>query len=432
VSEGIIGLLILVLLIGLVILRVPVSFALMMAALPPLLFDAKLSPPILMDRMRVQFGSVILTAIPFFILAANLMNRAGITDKLMTLSMRMVGFFRGGLGYVNIMVSMFFAGISGSSNADAAGIGSAIIPAMKKQNYDTNYTVAVTACSAVMGCIIPPSIMLVIWASTMSISVAGLLLAGIFPGILIGLVQMLVNYFYSRKRNYPKYTDRFSWKELVKAARDAFWALLTPVIIVWGIVGGIVTPTEASAIAVFYALIVGVFVYRTLSLKDILEELISTAKLTAVILFAIGTAAIYGWVFSYYRVPSYLVDLLGSVTQNPTLMLTLTMFCFLIAGCFLDAVPAIILLGPLLQPVVVKTGVDPMHFAIVSAVTLGVGLITPPYGLTLLISSKIAGINCMQPIREVAVFFALMFGIVAAMILFPDFFLILPRLISYR
>jgi tripartite ATP-independent transporter DctM subunit len=429
VTEGVIGGLILVLLMLLVLFRVPVSFSLLIAALPPLLFEPKLSPLILLDRMRVQFGSVILTAIPFFILAANLMNRAGITERLLVLSMRMVGFLRGGLGYVNILVSMFFAGVSGSSNADAAGIGSMLIPAMKKQNYDINYTVAVTACSAVMGCIIPPSIMMVIWASTMNVSVGRLLVAGILPGILIGLSQMLVNYYYARKRNYPKYTDRFSAPELVVAAKESFWGLVTPVIIVWGIVGGMVTPTEASAIAVVYALVVGAFIYRTLTVRDILEELVSTAKLTAVILFAIGTASIYGWVFSYYRVPASLVAFLGTLTQNPTLTLSLATFCFLVAGCFMDAVPIIILLGPLLQPVVVKVGVDPLHFAIVSAVTLGIGLITPPFGLTLLISSKIAGINCMQPMKEVGLFFLVMLGIVVAMILLPDVFLLLPRMI---
>jgi TRAP-type C4-dicarboxylate transport system permease large subunit len=172
-----------------------------------------------------------------------------------------------------------------------------------------------------------------------------------------------------------------------------------------------------------------VFIYETLTLTAILEELISTAKLTAVILFAIGTASIYGWVFSYYRVPASLVAFLGTLTQNPTLTLSLATFCFLVAGCFMDAVPIIILLGPLLQPVVVKVGVDPLHFAIVSAVTLGIGLITPPFGLTLLISSKIAGINCMQPMKEVGLFFLVMLGIVVAMILLPDVFLLLPRMI---
>lgn len=429
-SGGEIGFIILALLIGLVLLRVPISFALGLSALPALFIDDKLSPLILIDRMQVQFGSVILTAIPFFILAANLMNRARITDKLIRLSLMMIGFVRGGLGYVNILVSMFFAGISGSSNADAAGIGSVLIPAMIKQKYDVNFTVAVTACSAVMGCIIPPSIMMVIWGGTLNISVAGLFLAGIIPGILIGLSQMVVTFILARKRDYPKYSESFSPAELARAAKDAFWALLTPVIIVGGIVGGIVTPTEASAIAVFYSIFVGVFVYKTLNFKDIVEELIRTTKLASIILFAIGTAAIYGWVFAYFKIPAYLVNSITGVSDDPTVVLVICAFFFLVIGAFLDAVPAIIILAPLLQPIADAVGVDPMHFAIVCNVTLGIGLITPPYGLTLLISSEIAGINCSKAMKEVGLFFMLMLAIVALIIMFPYLFLLLPRLFN--
>jgi len=428
-TAGVIGITILALLVGLVLLRVPVSFALALAALPALFIDEKLSPLILIDRMQVQYGSVILTAIPFFMLAANLMNRAKITERLIKLSLTMVGFMRGGLGYVNILVSMFFAGISGSSNADAAGIGSVLIPAMIKEKFDVNYTVAVTACSAVMGCIIPPSIMMVIWGGTLNVSVAGLFLAGIIPGILIGLSQMFLTFILARKRNYPKYSEDFSLRELALAAREASWALMTPVIIVGGIVGGIVTPTEASAIAVFYSIFVGVAIYKSLSLKDIMEELMKTAKFSSIILFAIGTAAIYGWVFAYFQIPAYIVRHLSGLSNNPTVILVICAFCFLVIGAFLDAVPAIIILAPLLQPVADAVGIDRMHFAIVCNVTLGVGLITPPYGLTLLISSEIAGINCVQAMKEVGLFFVFMLGIVALIISFPDLFLLLPRLL---
>jgi len=427
-SGGVVGFTILALLIGLVLLRIPVSFSLMIAALPALFIDEKLSPLILIDRMQVQYGSVILTAIPFFILAANLMNRAKITERLINLSMTLVGFMRGGLGYVNIMVSMFFAGISGSSNADAAGIGSVLIPAMIKQKYDVNYTVAVTACSAVMGCIIPPSIMMVIWGGTLNVSVAGLFLAGILPGILIGFSQMLLTFILARKRHYPRHCENFSIGELASAAKDAFWALLTPVIIVGGIVGGIVTPTESSAIAVFYSIIVGAFVYKELSIKDIMEELMNTAKFSSIILFAIGTAAIYGWVFAYFQIPTYIVHHLSVLSDNPTVILVICASCFLVIGAFMDAVPAIIILAPLLQPVADAVGIDRMHFAIVCNVTLGIGLITPPYGLTLLISSEIAKINCIQALEEIGLFFIFMLGILVLIIFFPDLFLLLPRL----
>jgi tripartite ATP-independent transporter DctM subunit len=427
-SNGFIGLSIFILLLTFILLRIPISLSLTMAALPPLLFIKRLSPLVMIDRMQIQYTSVILIAIPFFMLAANLMNRGKITDKLINLSMRLVGFLKGGLAYINVLVSMFFAGVSGSSNADAAGIGSVLIPAMTKQKYDVNFTVAVTACSAVMGCIIPPSIMMIVWASTLNVSVAGLFLAGILPGVMIGFSQMGITYVYAKKYDYPKYCDKFSLKELAVAAKDAFWAILTPVIIVGGIVGGIVTPTEASAIAVFYSLFVGLFVYKSLTLKDIVEELLRTAKLSSVILFTIGSAAIYGWVLSYLQIPKALVDLLKGLSTDPTMMLIIISSCFLVVGFFLDAVPAIILIAPLLQPVATDLGIDPLHFGIVCNVTLGIGLITPPYGLTLLISSKIAGINCIQAMKEVGIFFVAMLGIVVAMIFLPDLFLFLPNL----
>lgn len=429
-SGGTIGIITFAILVSLVFLRVPVAFALAIATIPALLIDEKLTPCILINRMSVQYMSVILTAIPFFILAARIMNRSKITDKLVRLSLSMVGSLRGGLGYVNILVSMFFAGMSGSSNADAAGIGSVLIPAMLKQKFDVNYTVAVTACSAVMGCIIPPSIMAVVWGETLNVSIAGLFLAGILPGILIGLSQMLITYILARKRNYPKYSEKISFVEIAFSIKDAFWALLTPFILVGGIIGGIVTPTEASAIAVSYSIIVGAFIYRTLSFKDIVEEIMVTAKLSAIILFSIGTASIYAWVFAYYNIPSYLVNSVEGITDNPIVVLLISTFFFLIAGMFLDAVPAIIIIAPLLQPIAVAVGIDTMHFAIVCSVVLGIGLITPPYGLTLLISSKIAKINCMQAMKDVGLFFILMLVIVIIIILFPDIFLFLPNLLK--
>ena len=411
----------------LIILRVPVSFALAFAVIPILFFTPAVTPIMLLQRMMIQYGSFILLAIPFFILAANIMNSAGITNQLMRLAQSIVGFLPGGLGHINVLVSMIFAGISGSSNADAAGIGSVIIPAMIKEGYDTNFTVAVTACSAVMGVIIPPSIIMVVWGGVMNVSVAGLFMAGIIPGILIGLLQMVVVYIYAIKRNYPR-EARFSIKEVFLALKDSFLAILSPVIIIGGIVGGLVTPTEASLIAVLYSMLVGMLIFRTVSLKTFVKLVSDTARLASIVLFAVGTASIYAWVLSYYKIPTFLVKVVGALTTSPTIMLILVVVVFLIVGMFIDAVPAIIIFAPLLRPLADSVGIHPLHFAVVGCVALAYGLITPPYGLCLLITSEIAGINCMTPLKEVAVFLATMLFVLLLMIFIPDITLGIPKL----
>ena len=411
----------------LILLRVPVSFALAFAVVPILMFTPNVTPIMLLQRMMNQFGSFILLAIPFFILAANIMNTAGITDQLMRFAQSLVGFMPGGLGHINVLVSMIFAGISGSSNADAAGIGSVIIPAMEKEGYDTNFTVAVTACSSVMGVIIPPSITMVVWGGTMNVSVAALFVAGVIPGVLIGVGQMFVVYAYAKKRNYPR-DEAFSLSRVWAAFKSSIIALLSPLLIIGGIVGGFVTPTEASLIAVVYSLLVGVFIFRTVSVKNFALLLVDAMKLSAIVLFAVGTAAIYSWVLSYYKVPGYLVNTMASLTTSPTVMLMLIVLVFLITGMFIDAVPAIIIFGPLLRPLADSVGIHPIQFALIGCVTLAYGLVTPPYGLCLLITSQIAKINCMTPLKEVCVFLLAMLVVLSLMVFVPDVTLGLPKI----
>jgi tripartite ATP-independent transporter DctM subunit len=391
------------------------------------MFTPRVTPIMLLQRMMIQFGSFLLLSIPFFVLAANIMNAAGITNQLMKFSQSLVGFLPGGLGHINVLVSMIFAGISGSSNADAAGIGSVIIPAMVKEGYDKNFSVAVTACSAVMGVIIPPSITMVVWGGVMNVSVAGLFLGGIIPGILIGLGQMVVVYIYAVRRNYPR-EDSFSFMKVLIAFKESFLALLSPLIIVGGIVGGFVTPTEASLIAVIYSMFVGMVIYRTVTIRSFLKLLYDSIRLSALVLFAVGTAAIYAWVLSYYKVPNFLVATMSSMTTSPVIMLLLIVVVFIVAGMFIDAVPAIIIFAPLLRPLAESVGINPIQFAVIGCVTLAYGLITPPYGLCLLITSEIAGINCMTPIREVMVFLIEMMIVLMLMVFIPDVTLLLPKL----
>ena len=321
---------------------------------------------------------------------------------------------------------MFFAGISGSSNADAAGIGSVLIPAMIKEKYDRYFSVAVTACSSVMGVIIPPSINMVVWAGIMNISVGGLFLAGFVPGILIAFFQMGLVSAFAWKRGYPK-ESRLDLREVVASLNSASLACLTPLIIIGGIIAGFVTPTEASLLAVVYSLFLGMVVYRSINLPQFYDILIQTAKLAALPLFAVGTASIYGWVLAYYRIPAFLVDSIGFITTSPVIMLFIIVFLFLLVGTFMDAIPAIVILGPLLKPLAMHAGIHPLHFAIVGVISISFGLITPPYGLCLLISSEIAGINCTQAIKEVGVFLLVMFLVLALVVIFPELSLFIPR-----
>jgi len=425
-TAGTVAAIMFILLIVLIILRVPVSFTLAFAVVPILILTPRVSPLMLLQRMMVQYGSFLLLSIPFFLLAAVIMNEAKITDRLIRFSRSMVGPLPGGLGHVNVAVSMLFAGISGSSNADAAGIGSVLIPAMEKEGYDKNFTVAVTACSAVMGNIIPPSITMVVWGGVMSTSVSGLFLAGFVPGVMIALFQMALVLYFALKRGYPR-DARFSVKEFFQSFRGAILALVTPLIIVGGIVFGIVTPTEASMVAVLYSLFLGMFIYKTVSFNKFVGLMLDTAKLASIVLFAVGSASIYGWVLAYYKIPNFLVDVLGGITTTPSLMLMIFVGIFLLVGTFMDSVPAIVILGPLLAPIAEHVGIHPLHFAIVGVVSLAFGLVTPPYGLCLLISSEIAGINAMRPLKEVGIFLLSMLAVLLLIIFFPSLTLTIPK-----
>jgi tripartite ATP-independent transporter DctM subunit len=278
----------------LVVLRVPVAFALGLAVVPVFFIDDRLTPILLLREMFKSYNAFVLLAVPFFLLAANLMNAAGITDRLIRLARELVGHLPGGLGHVNVVVSMLFAGISGSSTADASGIGSLLIPQMKKEGYDPSFAVAITACSSVMGVIIPPSILMVVWGGLMSVSIGGLFLAGVVPGILIAGSQMLTVYIYAKRRGYPVYA-RTTLLALATAAASASLALFTPLIIVGGIVGGFFTPTEASVVAVLYSMVLGVAVYRSVSIKALPGILYDSGRFAAIALFCIGTASAFGW-----------------------------------------------------------------------------------------------------------------------------------------
>ncbi|WP_299211625.1 TRAP transporter large permease [uncultured Tateyamaria sp.] len=410
----------------LILIRIPVAFALGLSTVPVVLIELRLTPFIVLDRMFQSYNSFILLAVPFFLLAANLMNSGKVTDRLIELARVLTGWLPGGLGHVNVAVSMLFAGISGSSTADAAGIGKILIPAMQREGYDTRFAVAITACSSVMGVIIPPSILMIVWGGVMQVSVGALFLGGAIPGVMIGLALMATVYGFAKVRGYPV-TARPDWREFLAAWKGAALALLTPIFVIGGIVGGIVTPTESAIIAAGYALILGMFVYRTVKPRDLGFILYDTARFAAISLFAIGTATAFGWLLSFYNAPRLIVGILTAWEFGPFGTALVIAALFLIFGLFIDAIPTIIILGTVLMPVAQAGGVDPIAFAIIGIVSLAFGLVTPPYGLCLLISSAIGGLNVVQVLREVAIILAPMLAILILLAAVPDIILWLPR-----
>ncbi len=410
----------------LIFIRIPVAFALGLATIPVVVLELRLTPFIVLDRMFQSYNSFILLAVPFFLLAANLMNSGKVTDRLIELARVLTGWMPGGLGHVNVAVSMLFAGISGSSTADAAGIGKILIPAMQKEGYDTRFAVAITACSSVMGVIIPPSILMIVWGGVMQVSVGALFLGGAIPGLMIGLALMATVYGFAKARNYPV-TATPNWSEFWAAWKGAALALLTPVFVIGGIVGGLVTPTESAIIAAGYALVLGMFVYRTVTPKDLGHILYDTARFAAISLFAIGTASAFGWLLSFYNAPRLIVSVLTAWELGPFGTALLIAALFLIFGLFIDAIPTIIILGTVLMPVAQAGGVDPIAFAIIGIVSLAFGLVTPPYGLCLLISAAIGGLNVVQVLREVVLILAPMLVILILLAAFPEIILWLPK-----
>ena len=411
----------------LLIVRVPVAFALGLACLPIMVIEPHLTPMNLIGETFNAYNSFILLAVPFFLLTANLMNVGGITDRLVRLSRALVGHFPGALAQVNVVLSIFFAGISGSSTADAASQSKIFIEAQVKEGYDISFSVAITAVSAVMAVIIPPSILMIVWGGVLQVSIGALMLAGIVPGLLIGLAQMATVHVYAVRRNYPKY-ERASFGEMIRSAAVSIPALMTPFIIVGGKIFGWFTATESACIAVLYAGALSMLVYREMGLKGANEALLDTGRLAAVALFCVGTASAFGWLLAYYQIPKAILEGVAAWNMGPTTTGFFIAFCFLVVGCFLDAIPAIIIVGTILEPLAKTAGLDPVHFAIVGIVSLAFGLVTPPYGLCLMISCAVAKIRMVDAMKDVMIMLIPMLLVLAIIIVWPSVPLFLPRL----
>lgn len=410
-------------------LRVPVAFALALACLPILIIEPRLDTMTLMQETFNAYNSFILLAIPFFLLTANLMNVGGITDRLMALSRTMVGHWPGGLAQINVVLSIFFAGVSGSSTADAASQSKLFIDAQRKEGYDDSFSVAITAVSAVLAVIVPPSILMIVWGGILNTSIGALFLAGIVPGLLIGFAQMGTVHAYAKARGYPTY-PRASWGEFGVSLLKSIPALMTPGIIIGGKVFGWFTATESAAIAVLYAGFLSIFYYREMTKRQFYDALLDTGKLAGVALFCVGTASCFGWLLAYYQIPKVI---LSSVTEwKMGFILTgfFISFVFLVVGCFLDAIPAIIIVATILEPLSKSVGMDPVHFAMIGIVSLAFGLVTPPYGMCLMIACSVAGMRVKDAIKDTLIMLIPMLVVLALVIMWPSVSLFLPSLIS--
>jgi tripartite ATP-independent transporter DctM subunit len=413
----------------LLFLRVPVAVALGLACLPLLLLETNLSPMTLVQETFNAFNSFILLAVPFFLLTANLMNVGGITNRLVRLSRSLVGHFPGGLAQINVVLSFFFAGISGSATADAASQSKIFIAAQRKEGYDDGFSVAITAVSSVLAVIIPPSILMIVWGGVLSVSIGALFLAGVLPGLLIGLVQMATVHAYAKRRGYPTY-PRSAMLDVLRSLAVAIPALMTPVIIISGKVFGWFTATESACIAVLYAGALSLLVYREMNLKGLNSALVETGKLAAVALFCVGTASAFGWMLAYYQIPNAILSGVGAWGMGPIATGFFTAAVFLVVGCFLDAIPSIIIVGTILQPLALAVGMDPVHFAMIGIVSLAFGLVTPPYGLCLMIACSIAGVRMIDVLKDILIMILPMMGVLVLLILWPAVALFLPGLIS--
>jgi tripartite ATP-independent transporter DctM subunit len=410
-------------------LRVPVAFALGLACVPILVIEPRLDTGTLMQETFNAYNSFILLAVPFFLLTANLMNIGGITDRLMTLSRTMVGHFPGGLAQINVVLSFFFAGISGSSTADAASQAKIFIEAQRKEGYDDGFSVAITAVSAVLAVIIPPSILMIVWGGILTTSIGALFLAGIVPGILLAGAQMATVHAYAVRRGYPTY-PRETWRRSMCAAAKAIPALLTPGIIIGGKIFGWFTATESAAIAVLYAGFLSFVVYREMDLKGLYSALLDTGKLAGVALFCVGTASAFGWLLAYYRIPQAILSGVQAWEMGFFSTGFFIALVFLVVGCFLDAIPAIIICGPILAPLAKGVSMDPVHFAMIGIVSLAFGLVTPPYGLCLMISCAVAGMRIRDALKDTMLMLVPMFLVLILVIVWPAVSLLLPGLVS--
>jgi C4-dicarboxylate transporter DctM subunit len=409
-------------------INIPIALSLGLAAGVVLIFISGLPGLITAQMVYTAADSFNLMAIPFFILAGNLMGHGGLSQRLINFANMLIGGFSGGLGIITIITSMFFAAISGSGPATVAALGTILVPGMIKAGYDKGYSSAMMATAGAVGIVIPPSIPMILYAVQAEVSVARIFMAGFGPGLLYGLTLLFLNFYISRKRGYKRPAEELA----PKCSWDVVFSLIMPVLILGGIYGGIFTPTEASGVAVIYAFIVGAFIYRELNFKNIPKLLIESTVGSAVVMLIVMCASLFSFVLISEGTPQKMVAFISQVTSNKILILLMLNVFLLIVGCFLDAASAIIVLTPILLPLAVSIGVDPTHFGVIVVVNLAIGLVTPPVGLDLYVACGISKITIEQISKAVWPFLVAVLIALALITLIPVISLGLPTALGFK
>ncbi len=403
----------------LLLMGIPVAMVLMLCALVLLWFIDMFDPLLLAQQILQGTDSFILTAVPFFMLAGEIMKEGGISSRLINFGQVLVGRFNGGMGYVAILASMLFAGLSGAAIADVAALGAVLIPMMVKCGYDKPRSTGLICASALTAPIIPPSIPLIILGVTVNLSIGKLFIMGIAPGICLGIILMAVWYFVVKRDGY---TDRvvYSARDSIRLFFDAIPALLLPIIIIVGIRFGIFTPTEGGAVAAVYAFIVAVFWNRELKIKDCPRIFFNAVRTSAIVMFLVGTAYTIGWLITMAQVPDQIVDLLSGLVESPFLLLVVLNIVFLALGAVMDITPIILIFAPVFYPLVLAAGIDPYYFALVMVINLSIGLITPPMGSVLFVGCSVAKMPINKLVRGILPFLFAELGYLALCVVFPQ------------
>lgn len=409
------------------LIGVPIAFSMGAASILGIYLQSDVSLSLVAQRMFGGVNSFTLLAIPLFMLAGQLMETGGISKRLVNFCYSIVGYIRGGLGMAGVGTSVIFAGVSGSAAADTAAVGSIMIPAMRKKRYPVGMAATLQACAGSLGTIIPPSLTMILYAVITEVSISRLFLAGVIPGLLIGQALMVVTYLYGKKYNL-KEDGRPHFKAVFKSMREAFWALIMPVLILGGITTGIFTATEAGVIAVVYALLVGLFIYKEFTLREIPKIVVEAAANTSMILLIVAGASVLGWVVAYTQIPILIVEALASLTENPKLILLLLIVFIMLLGMFIETLAATIILAPILMPIVSQFGFDPIHFGFIIVATLVFAGVTPPVGPVLNITMGIGRAKMKEVVPYLIPYVGIMLIVLVLVVFIPELATFLPNL----
>lgn len=420
----------LIILVVMLFIGFPIYLSLLGASLLYIICNPELSMLVAVEKMLNAANSFPLLAVPFFIFAAQIMNNGGVTTRIFNFAQSMVGQFRGGLGYVNVISSIIFSGMSGSALADIGGSGLIEMKAMKDQGYDDDFTIGLTAASSIIGPIIPPSIPFVIFGALADVSIGALFLGGLIPGLLLALVQCIFVYIISKKRNYPA-SARSSLKEIWYSFKISSLALFTPVVIMGGIWSGLFTPTEAAYVSVLYALLVAIYFYKDLKIKDIPPMMVDVIKMVAPTIVIVVTAALFGWIMVYEKVDQVFLNLLMGITNNKNVVLLIINIILLFMGCFMDVVSSMMIILPIVQPVTVVYGINPVHFGVFMVLNQMIGLLTPPVGSGINMLATVTGKPFDEITRMVAPWLIPLAITLIIIVYVPETVLFLPRLLGF-